>query len=172
MNVRTFVTAVFALFVAFGLSATAKAQTGPVGGTPATPTIPGAAPVAPAAGLSEESLEDAIKALDPNYKVTPRSDGKGKIYTLKVTRDGWNYVLRVEPGPHNIWISAELSGTVAVQNIPASAMLAMLKANFSIGPTHFAFLPLGDNGVMVTLTRDLTRQILTAEVFKELCPSS
>jgi hypothetical protein len=133
----------------------AHAQTGPNGGSPTTP----------AGALSEQNLEAVIKALDPNFKVKPTSDCKGKIYELVVTREGWSYVLKVESFGNCVWLNLELSPVISSpQNIPAQVLAELLKLNFKHGPSHFTFTPMTDNsGVKLFLCHMLDRRMTSEE---------
>jgi hypothetical protein len=153
----------FAAVAALCLSVAAIAQTGPSG----PPILPPVNPPAPMAGvLSEPQLDAALKALDPNCKVKPTDDGKGKIYNLTVARDGWKYDLQIESLQNEIWLNAQLSGVVgSPESQSPGVMSELLKANFKIGPAHFAFAPTIDKkGYRLNLCRLLDRR-MTAENF-------
>ena len=164
---KLFAIACSAMLAAICLIGAAKAQTGPAGpagpGSPATPAIQ---PALPDGVLTEQSLEAALKALDPNYKVRPTSDGLGKVFNLKGVRDGWTYLLQIESFKNEIWLNAELSGVLsAPQNVSSSVMAELFKTNFKIGPTHFAFNQMSDNsGAKLFLCRFLDRR-MTIENF-------
>jgi hypothetical protein len=154
---RTLTVAALALVAIACLSVAAYAQTGPTGPTtdpkPTTTT-----------GLSEQDLEAAIKALDPNFKVYPTNDGKGKIYTLKIVRDGWTYDLKIESFEQVIWLNANLSGEIAsLQNLPATALADLIKHQLQIGPMHFAFVKT-QNGHRLNLCYQMGRQ-MSVDVF-------
>jgi hypothetical protein len=165
MNRHLFATALVAVFCLAGLaSAQSGPAGGPVGGPPVNPTIPA---VQPAVGaLSDQSIEVALRALDANLRVRPSNDGKGKVYDLKVVRDGWSYDVVVETFAGNIWLGARLSPVISSpQNVPANILAELLKLNFKIGPTHFAFVGTNDNaGVMLLLYRSIDRT-MSAEIF-------
>jgi hypothetical protein len=165
MTRNLFVRSFASMVAALCLSGAALAQTGPSGPT-VPPTPPTNPTVQPAGVLTEQQLEAALKALDPNYKTRPSDDGKGKVYTLTVTRDGWKYDLQIESFQNEIWVNAVLSSVIsAPQNVSPGVMAELLKLNFQHGPAHFAFNTMKDNsGVKLFLCRMLDRR-MTAENF-------
>jgi hypothetical protein len=160
MKRHLFSTALVAVFCMNGL---ALAQSGPAGtGVPAgTPAITTAQD-----NLSEQALEAALRALDPNLQITPTKDGKGKLYDFKVSRDGWNYDLRVESYANGLWLNAKLSSLIsAPQNLPPAVLAELLKLNFQVGPSHFAFMGQNDNSAFrLVLCRLLDRK-MSGETF-------
>jgi hypothetical protein len=154
MNRHLFAAALVAVFCLAGL---ANAQTGPAGGPAVAPGVPAAQPAAGA--LPDQSVEAALRAFDPNLRVGPSNDGKGKVYAFKVVRDGWSYDLVVETYAGNIWLGARLSPVIsAPQNIPGNVQAELLKLNFKIGPAHFALNTMNDNsGFILGLYRNLDR---------------
>jgi hypothetical protein len=157
MKRKMFAIALSTMLAALCLNGLAHAQTGPSGGQPGS----GAPTVTPSGALSEQDLEAVIKSLDPSYKVRPSTDGQGKIYNFKITRDGWSYTMQIESFANEVWLNAELSGVIsAPQSLPAGALAELLKSNFKVGPTHFAFCPMTDNsGFKLFLSRMLARQM-------------
>ena len=154
---KTFVSALSSLLVAVCLGGVAHGQTGPSGPGGSTPTV---TPTVTAGPISEQALEAALKALDPNLKVEPTSNGQGKIYRLKIVRDGWNFNVMIASYSNCMWVNAEgLSPVIASpQSLPSSALVELLKANFKVGPWHFSFAPMSDNsGVTLFLTRLIGR---------------
>ena len=149
---RYLIVPALALVAVACLSVAAYAQTGPTGpGTDPKPTT--------TTGMSEQSLEAAIRALDPNFKVSPTTDGKGKIYILKVARDGWTYDLKIESFQDVIWLNANLSGDLpSLQNLPAATLAELIKHQLQIGPMHFTFVKTS-NGYKLNLCYMLNRQI-------------
>jgi hypothetical protein len=155
MKRNLYVPVLTAVVAAFCLALAAHAQSGPGTEPPKTQ---------PTNGLSEEALEAAIKALDPNYKVVPSQDGKGRIYTFKVMRDGWTFDMVIESYQNNIWINAKLSGVISnPQNIPAAALAELLKLQHRIGPMHFTLTKV-ENGYILNLSWNIGRGI-TPETF-------
>ena len=109
------------LLAAFCLSNSAHAQSGPVNGGPVP--APPIYQAQPNAGLSEQALEAAIKALDPNCKVQLTDDQKGKVYSFVINRDGWAYNLRVTSFNNLMWLEASLSGPMSSpQNLPSATL--------------------------------------------------
>ncbi len=146
---RRFTGIVVSVISAVCLSGVAMAQSGPAGQNPSgQPAInPPAAnpPAVVMGGLSEEALVNAIKALDPNYKMRILKDqnGKeeGKEYTFTVVRDGWSYVIRLSAFAEFMWLDAALGKPVSNggANVPAAVLAKLLQNNFEDGPVHFAF---------------------------------
>jgi hypothetical protein len=162
MKCRSIVSLVVALVLVAVLGSLALAQTGPQG-QPVPPSV--TPPVT--AGMSEQDLETAIRALDPNFKVRPTDDKQGKIYELTVTRDGWTYVLRVTSFPNQIWLESSLGKPMSNwKSIPATVLANLLETNYKIGPTHFA-LNTKKDGTVATLfvCRMLERGQLTSAHF-------
>jgi hypothetical protein len=160
MKRNLFTIALSTIVSIFCLGGFAHGQTGPGGGQGSGSPAPS---VTPTGALSEADLEAAIKALDPSYKVRPTADNQGKVYNLKINRDGWTYAIQIESFASQIWINAELSGVItSPQNIPAGPMAELLKQNFNIGPAHFALVPMADkSGFKLFLCRMFGRYLTT-----------
>jgi hypothetical protein len=144
--------------VALAGGAGASAQTGP-GVKPPVVTPPVAPPVV-VKGLSEADLLKALRTLDPNVRV--RQITNGTVYNLKVSRDGWQYELRVTSFANDVWVDVYLGTPISLQKVSAPLLAELLAKNFD-SPATFSFVKQADGRVQLLLSRLAKRGPLTSQ---------
>jgi hypothetical protein len=143
----------------------AIAQTGPTGPSGGQPTVPCTGQI------SEQDLETALRAIDPNFKVIPSKDGKE--YQMTVTQGTSKVHMSVVTSPNGIGFAAVLSEPIkSVQNLPVSVLAELMKINakqikLDTPGAQFVLATLNDNVVLAfvqTLSRQVDSLKLTASI--------
>jgi hypothetical protein len=157
---------VLAALCAGSLAPAQTGPTGPGGGQPGagSGSGSGAPSTAPAGQISEQDLEAALKAMDPNLKVRTNQDG-AKVYDISVKNGNTTYNVLVLSTANNIFLYTRLSDPItALQNLPAATLAELMKINGNnmtndgVGPQFVMMQAQGNTGMMLVLVQTLSKQ--------------
>jgi hypothetical protein len=148
-----------ALLLALSLAGVGSvcAQSGPTSSTTPT-TQAGLTP------LGEDDLADYLRKIDPDVK-PERVENGGSPYTrfvVKLTRDGWNYVVQVQVFRDRIFLVSELGKPLTnFQGVTAEALQKLHEMNWKIHPTTIALSRLKDGSVQMYGVHPMVRTLDT-----------
>jgi hypothetical protein len=93
-----------------------------------------------------ESLRILLENMGYDYQESKDSEGKLTSFTVKLSRDGWNFVLTIAPSNNQRWVWLTAWLRTPKEGWPPTILKKMLEHNHRVALPYFA-LNVGDNQV-------------------------